>query len=66
VDKALGIVDWKPQESGGMLSFRSVSEAVIALAGGLAQQFHRSVMEGLARVNDLDGLVSLWHPQNNK
>jgi hypothetical protein len=29
-------------------------------------QFHRLVIEGIARINDLDGLLSLWHPENNK
>jgi protease-4 len=66
VPKELGIVEWKPQESSGIFSLRSLSYGALALLGGLEEQFHRFVIEGLSRVNYLDGLVSLWHPQNNK
>lgn len=66
VPKTLGIVEWKPQDSSSFFSLRGVSESALSLLGGLGEQFHRFVIEGLARVNYLDGLVSLWHPQNNK
>jgi protease-4 len=66
VPKELGIVEWKPQESGGLFSLRSASYGALALLGGMGEQIHRFVIEGLFRVNYLDGLVSLWHPQNNK
>jgi hypothetical protein len=66
VPKTLGTVEWKPQDSSGFFSLRGVSGSVSALFGGWGEQFHRFVIEGLTRVNYLDGLVSLWHPQNNK
>jgi protease IV len=66
VPKELGIVEWKPQDSDSIFSLRSISYGALSLLGGLEQQFHRFVIEGLSRVNYLDGLVSLWHPQNNK
>jgi protease-4 len=66
VSKDLGIREWKAQDSGGIFSLRGVSNGALALLEGLGVQFHRFVIEGLSRVNYLDGLVSLWHPQNNK
>lgn len=66
VPKTLGIVEWKPQDSSGFFSIRGMSESAMALLGGLGEQFHRFVIDGLTRVNYLDGFVSLWHPQNNK
>jgi protease-4 len=66
VPKDLGIVEWKSQDSSSIFSLRGVSENALALFGGVGEQFHRFVIEGLSRVNYLDGLVSLWHPQNNK
>jgi protease-4 len=66
VPKELGIVEWKPQDSSSIFSLRGISYGALALLGGLEEQFHRFVIEGLSRVNYLDGLVSLWHPQNNK
>jgi hypothetical protein len=59
-------VEWKPQDSSGFFSIRGMSESAMALLGGLGEQFHRFVIDGLTRVNYLDGFVSLWHPQNNK
>jgi protease-4 len=66
VPSELGIVEWKAQESGGIFSLRGMSYGALSLLGGLGEEFHRFVIEGLSRVNYLDGLVSLWHPQNNK
>jgi protease IV len=66
VPKDLGVVEWKPQESGGIFSLRGMSQSALSLFGGFGELFHRFVIEGLSRVNYLDGLVSLWHPQNNK
>ncbi len=66
VPKELGVVEWKPQDSSSIFSLRGISYGALALLGGLEEQFHRFVIEGLSRVNYLDGLVSLWHPQNNK
>ncbi len=66
VPKSLNLVEWKPQNSSSFSLFHSLSEGAFAAFGGLAEQFHRFVIGGIARVNDLDGLVSLWHPENNK
>jgi protease IV len=66
VPKTLGVVDWKPQDSSSFSLFRSMSEGAFSLFGGLTQQFHRFVIDGIARINELDGLLSLWHPENNK
>jgi protease-4 len=66
IPKTLGIVDWKPQDSSNFAFFRSFSEGAWATFGGLAELFHRFVIDSLSRVNELDGLVSLWHPENNK
>jgi len=66
VAKDLGIIDWKPQDSSGVFSLRGMSQGALGLFGGLAQQFHKFIIEGLSRINYLDGLVSLWHPQNNE
>jgi protease IV len=66
VSKDLGVVEWKAQDSGGVFSLRGMSEGALSLLGGIGGQFHRLVIEGLSRVNYLDGLVSLWHPQNNE
>ncbi len=66
VPKNLGIVDWKPQDSSSFSLFNSLSEGALAAFGGVGELFHRFVINALTRVNDLDGLVSLWHPENNK
>jgi protease-4 len=66
VPKTLGIVEWKPQDSSSFSFIRGMSEGAFAAFGGLAEHFHRFVIEGITGVNDLDGLLSLWHPENNK
>jgi protease-4 len=66
VPKSLSIVDRKPQDSSGYSLFRGASDIAFWAFGGIAAEFHRFVIEGFSRVNYLDGLVSLWHPQNNK
>lgn len=66
VPKTLGIVERKPQDSSSYGFLRGFSDIAFQAFGGLAAQFHRFVIEGVSGVNYLDGLVSLWHPQNNK
>lgn len=66
VPKTLSIVDRKPQDSSGYSLLRGFSDIALAAFSGLAADFHRFVIEGVSGVNYLDGLVSLWHPQNNK
>jgi protease-4 len=66
ISKDLGVVEWKAQDSGGVFSLRGMSESALSLFGGFGELFHRFVIQGLSRVNYLDGLVSLWHPQNNE
>ncbi len=66
VPKSLSVVDWKPQDSSSFSLFRSMGGAAAGLFSGFVAEFHRFVIEATGRVNFLDGLVSLWHPQNNK
>ena len=66
VAKNLTVIDWKPKDSSTFSVFGSLSGAVAAALSGVVSEFHRFVIEAVGRVNYLDGLVSLWHPQNNK
>jgi protease-4 len=62
----LEVIEWKPKESGAEFLFRSFSGSISALAGWAVALIQTIVTEGALRLNHLDGLVSLWHPQNNK
>lgn len=66
VPSNLKIIEWKPKETSGSFLFRGVSNGVAALLGAIGEGFHRFVMDSMSRLNSLDGLISLWHPQNNK
>lgn len=66
VSKDLGVVDWKPQDSSTFSMLRGFGGGAWGIFGGLAENFHRFVIDGFSPFNYLDGLVSLWHPQNNK
>lgn len=66
VPTSLKIIEWKPKDSSGSFFFRGLSNGMASFLGALGDGFHRFVMDALSRLNNLDGLVSLWHPQNNK
>jgi protease IV len=66
VPKSLTVVDWKPKDTSSFSVFGSLSGAITQAILGVTAELHRFVIEAVGRVNYLDGLVSLWHPQNNK
>lgn len=57
------ILDRKPEESYSGLWMKSLAGWAGGLFGGAFQPVLRLFTEG-PRLNQLDGLVSLWHPQN--
>jgi protease IV len=66
VAKDLSMIEWKPKDDSTFSIFRSISGSAAEALASFVSQFHRFVIEAAGGVNYLDGLVSVWHPQNNK
>ncbi len=58
VDTDLKIIEWKPKDSGGPLTFFQAAAGFVGLPHGGAEIFGGLNAERLF----LDGLVSVWHP----
>lgn len=63
VDRSLKVVEWKPRKESGLFFTPSLGSALAQLLGfpGSGTEFLRSI--GADRIF-LDGLISLWHPEN--
>ncbi len=65
VPKGLEVIDRKQESSSSSFLMRSIAEGAGALFGGVFEQTAR-LIAGSAQFNQLDGLISLWHPQNQQ
>lgn len=59
----LQVIEKKPEATSSSFFMRSITQGAGALFGGIFEQAAQMIA-GVNRFNHLDGLISVWHPQN--
>ncbi|NJM33512.1 MAG: signal peptide peptidase SppA [Rhodomicrobium sp.] len=65
VPKGLNVIDRKTEQSYGSVLMHSLAKGAASLFGGIFETILPIFADG-ARLNYLDGLISLWHPENQQ
>jgi protease-4 len=63
VPKDLEVIEKKPESASSSYFMRSIAQGAGSIFGGVFEQA-AELIAGATRFNHLDGLISVWHPQN--
>lgn len=65
VSNTLEVIDWKVEDAKSWYSLKGMANAAGDFAGMAFKRAGQSITEGY-QINNLDGLTSVWHPQNQQ
>ncbi|WP_170937180.1 MULTISPECIES: signal peptide peptidase SppA [Rhodomicrobium] len=65
VPKDLEVIEKKPESTSSSFFMRSMMQGAASLFGGVFEQAAELIGDA-TRFNHLDGLISVWHPQNQQ